>query len=89
MLNFIYIKAAVVVKNTLENEGDIRDAGSIPGLGRSPGERHGNHSSILAWKIPWTEASGGCAAVCGVTKSHTRLKQHSTHTFLPPHGMAD
>ena len=42
MLNFIYIKAAVVVKNTLENEGDIRDAGSIPGLGRSPGGEHGN-----------------------------------------------
>ena len=24
------------------NAGDIRDVGSIPGLGRSPGERHGN-----------------------------------------------
>ena len=27
----------------------------IPGLGRSPGEGNGNHSSILAWTIPWTE----------------------------------
>ena len=30
------------------------------------------HSSILAWKIPWTEESGG-AAVPGVAKSGTRL----------------
>ena len=29
--------------------------GSIPGLGRSPGGGNGNHSSILAWRIPWTE----------------------------------
>ena len=31
------------------------DPGSIPGSGRSPGEGNGNHSSTLAWKIPWTE----------------------------------
>ena len=31
----------------------------IPGLGRSPGEGSGNHSSTLAWKIPWTEEPGG------------------------------
>ena len=34
------------------NAGDL---GSIPRLERSPGEGNGNHSSILAWKIPWTE----------------------------------
>ena len=28
------------------------------GLGRSPGEGNGNHSSILAWEIPWTEGPG-------------------------------
>ena len=31
-----------MVKNLLPNAGDIRDAGSIPGLGRSPGGGHGN-----------------------------------------------
>ena len=30
------------VKNSPVNAGDIRDAGSIPGLGRSPGEGNGN-----------------------------------------------
>ena len=31
-----------MVKNPLVNAGDRRDAGLIPGLGRSFGERHGN-----------------------------------------------
>ena len=35
------------------------DAGLILGSGRSPGGGNGNHSSILAWKIPWTEEPGG------------------------------
>ena len=35
------------------------DLGLIRGLGRSPGEGNGNPSSILAWKIPWTEEPGG------------------------------
>ena len=34
------------------------DPGSIPGLGISPGEGNGTHSSTLAWKIPWTEKPG-------------------------------
>ena len=29
------------------------------GSGRSSGEGNGNHFSILAWRIPWTEESGG------------------------------
>ena len=45
-----------MVKNPPANVGH---AGSNPGSGRSPGEENGNHSRILAWKIPWTEESGG------------------------------
>ena len=38
---------------------DAGDASSISGWGSSsPGGGHGNHSSILAWKIPWTEEPG-------------------------------
>ena len=33
---------APVVKNLPANAGDVRDMGSIPGLGRSPGEGNGN-----------------------------------------------
>ena len=35
------------------------DTGSVVGSGRSSGGGNGNHSSILAWEIPWTEESGG------------------------------
>ena len=35
-------QVALVVKNPPDNGGDKRDLGSIPGLGRPPGERHGN-----------------------------------------------
>ena len=31
-----------MVKNPLANVGEVRDAGVIPGLGRSPGGGHGN-----------------------------------------------
>ena len=37
------------------NAGDTGNAGSIPGLGRSPGGGKATHSSSLAWKIPWIE----------------------------------
>ena len=48
-----------VVKNQSINAGDVRDEGSIPGLGRSPGGGMVTHFSILAWRIPWTEETGG------------------------------
>ena len=35
-------QVALVVKNPLANVGDIRDASSIPGLGRLPGIGNGN-----------------------------------------------
>ena len=49
---------ALVVKNPPANAGDITDVGLIPGLGRSLGGQYGTHSSILAWRIPWTEEPG-------------------------------
>ena len=39
------------------------------------------HSSILAWKIPWTEETGG-ATVHGVAKSRTQLSTH-LHACTP------
>ena len=43
---------ALVIKNSLGNAGDFRDMGSVPGSLRSPELGNGNHSSILAWRIP-------------------------------------
>ena len=42
-----------------ESAYDARDLGSIPGSGRLSGEIMATHSSILAWRIPWTEEPGG------------------------------
>ena len=48
----------LMVKNPPANAGHVRDVGLIFGLGRSPGGGLGNHSNILAWRIPWTEEPG-------------------------------
>ena len=41
------------------NAGDTGDVSAIPGSGSFSGEENGNHSSILPWKVPWTEEPGG------------------------------
>ena len=46
-----------MVEKPLANVGDLRNMGSVPGLGRPPGGM-ATYSSILAWRIPWTEEPG-------------------------------
>ena len=48
-----------MVKNLPASAGDIRGAGSIPSQEDPLEEGTATHSSILAWRIPWTEESGG------------------------------
>ena len=48
----------LVVKNLPADAGDLRDAGSIPGLGRYLERGMSTHFSILAWGIPRTEEPG-------------------------------
>ena len=47
-----------MAKNPPVNAGDIGDIVSIPGLGHPLEKEMTTHSSILAWKIPWTEEPG-------------------------------
>ena len=56
-------QVALVVKKPPANAGEVGDTGSIPGWGRSPGGGHGTRSSILAWRIPWTEEPGGLQSI--------------------------
>ena len=49
-----------VVKNLLAKAGD---SGSIPGWANPLKEEMATHSSILAWKIPWTEEPGGLQSI--------------------------
>ena len=53
----------LVVKNPPANSGDIRDAGSVPGLGRSPGGGMATHSCVFVWRILWTEEPGGLQSI--------------------------
>ena len=49
-------------KSSTYNAGDHwqgRRSGLIPGLGRSPGGGNGNLFQYSAWRIPWTEKTGG------------------------------
>ena len=47
-----------MIENPPASAEDTGDSGSIPELGRSPGEGNVTHSSILARRIIWTEESG-------------------------------
>ena len=60
-----------MVKNLPVNAGDIRDTSSISGW-EDPLEGMATHSSILAWRIPWTEEPGGLHTVHGIAKSQTQ-----------------
>ena len=46
------------VKNLPADAGDSGDVGSIPGQEDPLEEKMATHSSILAWRIPWTEELG-------------------------------
>ena len=41
-----------MIKNLPDNAGDIRDMGSIPESGRSPGGGHGNPFQYSSWENP-------------------------------------
>ena len=47
-----------MVKNLPSNAGDVRDIGSIPGLGRSPGGGHGNPLQYSCLDNPMVEKPG-------------------------------
>ena len=65
-------QVALAGKNPPANAGDIRDLGSIPGSGTSPGGGPGNLLQYSCLEIP-VDRGAWWAAVRGVTKSQTRL----------------
>ena len=54
------------------------DLGSIPGLGASLEKEMATHSSILAWRIPWTEEPGGLQSVGLQRVGHNRVTSLSS-----------
>ena len=80
------VQVALVVKNLPADAGDTRDAGSIPGSGRSPGEGNGSplqYSCLGCLENP-RDVGTGNAAVQRVAKSLTGVKQLSSraHTVF-------
>ena len=74
---------ALVVKNSPANAGDIRDLGSIPGLGRSPGGRHGNPFQYSVPGKSHGQRSLAGYGPCGCKDTlQIRLKRLSTHAVI-------
>ena len=63
-------QVALAVKNPPANAGDIRDMGSIPGLGRLPGEGNGSPLQSSCLENPMNRGTWW-ATVHGVAKSQT------------------
>ena len=72
-------QVALVVENLTASAGDIRDEGSVPGLGRSPG---GGHDNPLQYSCLGNLIDRGAwqAAVQWIAKSQTHLKRLGMHT---------
>ena len=66
----------LVVKNLPASAGDVRDVGSIPGSGKSPGGGNGNPPQYSCLENPMDKGAWW-ATVHGVTKSQMQLKQLS------------
>ena len=78
----IYLHRSCPGGTTVKNSpANTQKVDLIPTSGRSPGEENGNHSSILTWKIPWTEEPGGLQTM-RVSKSQT---QQGTYTHTQRH----
>ena len=68
---------------TVKNPPAVRET-QVRSMGQEdPLEKGGaTHSSILAWKIPWTEEPGGLQSM-GL-QGQTSLKRQSVHTHQAP-----
>ena len=69
-----------MVKIPPANAGNIRDMGSVPGSGRSPGEGNGNPLQYSYLEFP-SDRGAWWATVHGVAKSQIRLKELSLHAI--------
>ena len=77
-----------MVKNPPASAGDVRDVGSIPGSGRSPGEGNASIPYPLQHSCLENRMDRGAwrATVHGVKRSWTRLKRLSARTHIIPLG---
>ena len=69
----------LVVKSLLVNAGDVRDMGSMPGLGRSPGGGHGNPLQYSCLENPMDRGAWQASVHRVIAQNQTQLKWDNTH----------
>ena len=72
----------LVVRNLPANAGDVKETGSSPGLGRSPGGGNGNSLQYSCLENP-KDTGAWQATVHGIANSQTQLKRLGMHTSSP------
>ena len=73
----------LVLKNLLANAGDIRDTGSSLGWVEPLEEGMATHSSILAWRIPWTKEPSRLQSMGSQRVGYDWSDLARTHECLP------
>ena len=72
-------QAVLVVKSLPPSAAEVRDAGSVL-VRKIPRRRaQASHSSVLAWKIPWTEEPGGLQSMRSPRVRHDQSDLAHTH----------
>ena len=79
MVGSFFLPGGLVVMNLPASTGGAGDAGSIPGLGGSPGRENGKLLQYSCLGNPMDRRAWP-ATVHGVRKSQTRLSSDCTHT---------
>ena len=68
----------LLLKKLPANAEDVRDKGSLPGQEDTLEKEMATLSSMLAWRIPWTEEPGGLQSM----GSKKGLSTHLYFTFM-------
>ena len=63
-------QVVLLVKNPPANASDLRDVSLIPGWENPLEKGMATHSSILAWRIPWTKKPGGLPSIGSQRAGH-------------------
>ena len=74
-----------MVKNPPDNAEDIRDVGSIPGSGRSPGEGRGHPLQYSCWRIPCTEEPDGLQSMGSQRVGYDWSDLAPVHIYMAGH----
>ena len=65
---------------------DAGDVGSVSGLENPPEEEMATRSSVLAWRIPWTEEPGGLQSTGPQRVRHDGATEHAGGKCPSPEG---